>query len=173
MDLASALISVALLCTITVVLIVTFVTHQAPAHIWRHNDVAYWRRWLEEVCYAADVKPHINHFDNKLTIYETQWEAEPAANMTITSIDCTMTWRDGKAGPRTLAVLLTNTHTQLPGYLVMETATAIARELTGGGAGVVIDLAAGPAQTEIRPRMIISGGYGQPRQWSMRIVTQD
>lgn len=138
--------------------------------VWRHGDVAYWQRWLGEVCHAAEAKPHVNRFDGRLTIYETRWEADPADDATITSVDCTMTWRDGDPGPRTIIVLLTNTHTALPGYLVTETATAVARELTGDAGGVVLDLAAGPSRTESRRNVTISGGYAQPWMWSMRVV---
>jgi len=142
--------------------------------IWRHGDVAYWQRWLGEVCHAAEAKPHVNRFDERLTIYETRWESDPAMDASITSVDCTMTWLDGKPGPRTLVVLLTNTHGQLPGYAVMETATAIARELTGNGAGIVTDLAVGPSRAETHAsRMVVSGGYAQPWQWSMRVMVRD
>lgn len=142
--------------------------------IWRHGGVAYWQRWLGEVCHAAEAKPHVNRFDERLTIYETRWESDPAMDASITSVDCTMTWLDGKPGPRTLVVLLTNTHGQLPGYAVMETATAIARELTGNGAGIVTDLAVGPSRAETHAsRMVVSGGYAQPWQWSMRVMVRD
>lgn len=173
--LATASLVSVLIAMLAVVLSVVLVTRAvvAPTPVWRHGDVAYWQRWLGEVCHAAEAKPHINRFDERLTIYETRWESDPTMDAPITSVDCTMTWLDGKPGPRTLVVLLTNTRGQLPGYAVMETATAVARELTGDGAGVVTDLATGPSRAETRSRMTASGGYAQPWQWSMRVVVRD
>lgn len=172
----ASLVSV-LIAMLAVVLGVVLVTRAvvAPTPVWRHGDAAHWQRWLGEVCHAAEAKPHVNRFDDKLTIYETHWEADPAedAAASITAIDCTLTMFDGKRGPRTLVVLLTNTHAQLPGYAVMETTSAIARELTGDGAGVVTDLAAGSARTATRPKATFIGGYAQPWQWSMRVLVRD
>lgn len=165
--------AIAAIAVIAVVMAVVARAIMTTTPVWRHDDVAYWQRWLGEVCHATEVKPHVNRFDDKLTIYETRWESGPAMDASITSIDCTMTWLDGKPGPRTLVVLLTNIHGQLPGYAVMETATAVARELTGDGAGVVTDLATGPAQTTTRPKATFIGGYAQPWQWSMRVLVRD
>jgi hypothetical protein len=159
-------------CAIVIAVMIIVIPRVTPARqpVWHHGDVTYWQRWLGEVCHAAEAKPHVNRFDGRQTIYETQWEADPADDATITSVDCAMTWHDGDRGPRTLVVLLTNTHTALPGYLVTETATAIARELTGDVGGVVMDLAAGPSRAESRRSVTISGGYAQPWMWSMRVV---
>lgn len=171
-------LGVCAIATIAVIAVVMAVVARAimtTTPVWRHGDAAYWQRWLGEVCHAAEAKPHINRFDDKLTIYETHWEADPAddAAASITAIDCTLTMFDGKHGPRTLVVLLTNTHAQLPGYAVMETTSAIARELTGDGAGVVTDLAASPARMATRPKATFIGGYTQPWQWSMRVLVRD
>jgi hypothetical protein len=151
----------------SVVLVVRVIT--TPTPVWRHGDVAHWERWLGDVCHAAEARPHVNRFDDKLTIYETQWE-NPDAGAAVTSIDCTLTWRTGEPGPRTLVVLMSNSHGQLPGYLVTETATAVARELTGDVPGIIMDLAAGPPRTATPDRLFIAGGYAQPWQWSMRVV---
>jgi len=134
---------------------------------WVHGDTAYWQRWLGDVCRAAEVKPRVSNFD-KLTVYETRWENTDAA-LSVTSVDCTLTWRDMAAGPQTLTVILTNTHGPLPGYFVADIAAAVARELAFDG-DAVTDLAVSPLQARVRPRITFVGGYSQPWQWSMRVV---